>query len=201
MSRDAERLLKFIVDEAKRLNVTSIGFNIKEVHDIHNSCFTISKLFDELIICGMLSNYIMTSDGNVGAYLTSEGISYFELQKKYYEKKGSYNNIFHGEFSADSVNTPDDNTHSTNHTEFVNYEKIRKIANEIIRYEDWFDDAYSSDAEKVKDLILTVLALAEQKREPQKIIRLLNLLRELSIEKESNLIAAGITSMLSTLKI
>ena len=49
MSKDAEKLLNFIVDEAKRLNETSINFNIREIQDIPNISFGINKLIKELV--------------------------------------------------------------------------------------------------------------------------------------------------------
>lgn len=82
MSKDAEKLLKFIVDEAKRLNETSIDFNIREIQDIPNISFGINKLINELEICGMLSNHIMTLGGNVGVFLTTDGLEYFDEKDK-----------------------------------------------------------------------------------------------------------------------
>lgn len=82
MSKDAEKLLKFIVDEAKKLNETSIDFNIREIQDIPNISFGINKLIKELEICGMLSNHIMTLGGNVGVFLTTDGLEYFDEKEK-----------------------------------------------------------------------------------------------------------------------
>lgn len=82
MSKDAEKLLNFIVDEAKRLNETSINFNIREIQDIPNISFGINKLIKELEICGMLSNHIMTLGGNVGVFLTTDGLEYFDEREQ-----------------------------------------------------------------------------------------------------------------------
>lgn len=82
MSKDAISLLEFIVNEAKELNVTAIEFNIKEVKDIPNIKFGITRLLDELKICGMLNEYIMTLGGNVSVYLTTDGMEYFDEGEK-----------------------------------------------------------------------------------------------------------------------
>lgn len=90
MSKDAEILLKFIVDEAKKSNVTAISFNIKEVKNIPNISFGIGELLNELEICGRLSNHIMTLGGNVVVYLTTDGMEYFfEKEKTEMDNKNS----------------------------------------------------------------------------------------------------------------
>jgi len=78
MSKDAEKLLRFIVDEAKKLNAHAIGFNIKEIKSIPNVSIGINKLMNELEDCGMIRSPIMTLGGNARAYLTTDGIEYFE---------------------------------------------------------------------------------------------------------------------------
>ncbi len=148
MSKDAERLLKFIVDKSKKSNVSVIGFNIKEVNNIPNISFGIGKLLNELEICGILSNHIMTLGGNVVVYLTTDGMEYlFEKDKMEMNNKNSMTfNI-----SGGQVNVARDNA-TINAIQNNNVNKI-ELDNIIKNIKDNLSDLKKEDADGIVDVV------------------------------------------------
>lgn len=55
MTKDAEKLLKYIVEEAKSGNSEIVDFNIKEIKSIPNLSRGIKNLCNELKMCGYMA--------------------------------------------------------------------------------------------------------------------------------------------------
>lgn len=201
MSTDAERLLKHILDKAKKTNSTDVQFNIADVNNIPNIGVSIERLLYELEEDGMLIQGYVTLDGNVQVYLTTDGSEYSEQSKNVSENKGEYVNVFYGDVKGVQIQQGNINSNQTQtivNEEAVDYEKIRQVINEIKKYESEFDDIYHEDASKVRRIVEEVLQLTEQKKDVGKIKKALTMLKDISAKVVGNLITTGITEMIKS---
>lgn len=148
MSKDAERLLKYIVDEAGKLNITAIRFNVKEVKNIPNINFGIPKLLSELKVCGMLNSYIIVLGGYVEVYLTTDGMEYFDEKEKV-EMENKNSMIFN--ISGGQVNVAKDNaTVNAVQNNSVSKSELDNIIKNIM---DNLSDLRKEDVDGIEDVI------------------------------------------------
>lgn len=78
MTKDAERLLKYIVNESKRQNNTRVEVNVSTIKDIPNIGYSKRKLLNELEATGVISGYDENVLGEISVYLTTDGLEYFD---------------------------------------------------------------------------------------------------------------------------
>ena len=83
MTKDAKKLLKYIVDISKKNNTTEVSIEINELKEIPNIGIAKNKLLDELQAIGAISEYKENILGELFAYLTTDGQDYFEKKKEY----------------------------------------------------------------------------------------------------------------------
>lgn len=82
MTKDAEKLLKYIVDKSYKENKTEVSIEISELKSIPNIEFVKNKLLDELQVAGVISNYKENILGELFAYLTTDGQEYFDEKEE-----------------------------------------------------------------------------------------------------------------------
>lgn len=82
MTKDAEKLLKYIVDKSNKVNDTKVPIEISELKNIPNIRIVKNKLFDELQTAGVISDYKENILGELFAYLTTDGQEYFEEKEQ-----------------------------------------------------------------------------------------------------------------------
>lgn len=82
MTKDAEKLLKYIVDKSYKENETEVSIEISELKSIPNIEFVKNKLLDELQVAGVISNYKENILGELFAYLTTDGQEYFDEKEE-----------------------------------------------------------------------------------------------------------------------
>lgn len=82
MTKDAKKLLKYIVDISKKNNTTEVSIEINELKEIPNIGIAKNKLLDELQAIGAISEYKETILGELYVYLTTDGKEYFEDDEK-----------------------------------------------------------------------------------------------------------------------
>lgn len=82
MTKDAKKLLKYIVDISKKNNTTEVSIEINELKEIPNIGIAKNKLLDELQAIGAISEYKENILGELYVYLTTEGKEYFEDEEK-----------------------------------------------------------------------------------------------------------------------
>lgn len=117
-------------------------------------------------------------------------------------KKSNYTNNFYGD--AKGIQIQQGNSNSTqiqkkiSDTE-IDYEKIKQTIYEIKKYENLFDDIYKENSTQVRMIVEEVLELTEQKKEPVRIKRALDTLKDLTVGITGSLIATGIVGILSAL--
>lgn len=82
MTKDAKKLLKYIVDISKKNNTTEVSIEINELKEIPNIGIAKNKLLDELQAIGAISEYKENILGELYVYLTTDGKEYFEDKEK-----------------------------------------------------------------------------------------------------------------------
>lgn len=82
MTKDAKKLLKYIVDISKKNNTTEVSIEINELKEIPNIGIAKNKLLDELQAIGAISEYKENILGELYVYLTTDGKEYFEDEEK-----------------------------------------------------------------------------------------------------------------------
>lgn len=78
MTKDAEKLLKYIVDESKHHNNVEVEVNVSAIKDIPNIRHSKNKLLNELEAVGVISGYKENILGEISVYLTTDGLEYFD---------------------------------------------------------------------------------------------------------------------------
>lgn len=103
MTKDAQKLLKHIIDESKSQNSTTVEVDISRIKNIPNIEFAKKKLLNELEVAGVISGYQANILGEVFVYLTSDGLEYFDDLR---ENKEASNIVFN--VSGGQVNIAND---------------------------------------------------------------------------------------------
>lgn len=78
MTKDAQKLLKHIIDRAKSQNSATVEVDISRIKNIPNIEFAQKKLLNELEVAGVISGYKANILGEIFVYLTSDGLEYFD---------------------------------------------------------------------------------------------------------------------------
>lgn len=81
MTKDAEKLLKYIVNRAQQENVDQVSFSINEVTGIPNLDTSIKKLCQELEHNGMICEFKIYVNNKATISLTTDGLEYFNERK------------------------------------------------------------------------------------------------------------------------
>ncbi|MCI8324803.1 MAG: TIR domain-containing protein [Lachnospiraceae bacterium] len=87
MTKDAQKLLRHIIDGAKSQNSATVEIDISKIDNIPNIEFAQKRLLNELEAVGVISGYQANILGEVFVYLTSDGLEYFDDLGK--DKKSS----------------------------------------------------------------------------------------------------------------
>lgn len=78
MTKDAEKLLKYIVDESKKQHNVEVEVNVSTIKDIPNIRYSKNKLLNELEVAGVICGYDENVLGEISVYLTTDGLEYFD---------------------------------------------------------------------------------------------------------------------------
>lgn len=106
-------------------------------------------------------------------------------------------NIFHGEVK--NIQIQQDNHYAVqiqSANEAFDYDGLIQVIEKIKENEDQFDKEYQETAQQVKELTEQIGELAKQKRAPEKIRNLLQLLKNLSTGAAGSLLASGILHLI-----
>lgn len=82
MTKDAEKLLRYIVDESKKQNNMKVSIELNNLKDIPNIGIVKNKLLKELEAAEVISGYMENVLGELYAYLTTDGQEYFEEKRQ-----------------------------------------------------------------------------------------------------------------------
>lgn len=77
MTKDAEKLLNYIVNKAQRENIKEVSFSINEVTEISNLNMSIKKLCQELEHNGMICGFKIYINNKAAISLATGGLEYF----------------------------------------------------------------------------------------------------------------------------
>lgn len=169
MTKDAEKLLKYIVNKSNMDNDTEVSIEINDLKDIPNIGIAKHKLLKELEAAGVISGYKENTLGELYAYLTTDGREYFEEKE---QKDTMSNNGMIINMNGGQLNLARDNAtiHATQNNG-VNgnelYDIIRGIMENLSGLE-------KEDAEEIVDVV--EMAKNELAKPEPKVSRLKNCL-------------------------
>lgn len=171
MTKDAEKLLKYIVDKSNKDNRTEVSIEINDLKNIPNMKIAKNKLLKELEVAGVISGYRENVLGELYAYLTTDGQDYFK-EKKQEDPMGNTGMIINMNMNGGQFNLAKDNaTINATQNNGVNGNELDDIIKGIMEN---LSDLKKEDADEIADIVeMTKDELA--KPEP-KISRLRNCL-------------------------
>lgn len=148
MTRDAEKMLKYIVDKSNKDNETKVSIEINELKNIPNVRIVKNKLLAELQAEGVISEYKENILGELFVYLTTDGLEYFYREEK---KDTMCNNGMVINMSGGQFNFAKDNAIiNVTQNNGVNSKELDDIINGIIEN---LSDLKKEDADRIVDIV------------------------------------------------
>lgn len=149
MTKDAEKLLKFIVTKAEQGNIEEVSFNVDEVTGIPNFCMNIKRLCQELENNGMVCSHRVYINNRAVISLTSEGLEYFAENEEM--NKMMENTNFSFTVSGGQVNVASGNaTINATQNNGVNSKELDDIIKGIMEN---LSDLKKEDADEIADIV------------------------------------------------
>ena len=169
MTKDAEKLLRYIVDESKKQNNMKVSIEINNIKDIPNISVVKNKLLKELEVAEVISGYTENVLGELYAYLSTDGQEYFEGKGKenVMSTNGMVINMNGGQFNL----AKDNATINATQNNGVNGKELDDIIKEIMEN---LSDLKKEDADEIADIV--DMAKNELSKPEPKVSRLRNCL-------------------------
>lgn len=136
MTKDAEKLLQYIVIKSKKYNDTEVSIEINEIKNIPNIEISLSDLLDELRKEKLIYDYKENILGELYTFLTTKGQEYFEVKRiqNVMDEKGMVINVTGGQFNLVNDNGIIHTTQNNNvlaHDKMGQNEKNRENQNVV----------------------------------------------------------------------
>lgn len=171
MTKDAEKLLKYIVDKSNKDNRTEVSIEINDLKDITNMKIAKNKLLKELEAAGVISGYEENVLGELYAYLTTDGQDYFK-EKKQEDPMGNNGMIINMNMNGGQFNLAKDNaTINATQNNGVNENELDDIIKGIMGN---LSELKKEDADEIADIVEMVKE--ELTKQEPKVSRLRNCL-------------------------
>lgn len=169
MTKDAEKLLRYIVDESKQQNNMKVSIEINNIKDIPNIRIVKNKLLKELEAAEVISGYTENVLGELYAYLSTDGQEYFERKGKenMMSTNGVVINMNGGQFNL----AKDNATINATQNNGVNGNELDDIMKGIMEN---LSDLKKEDADEIADIV--EMAKDELTKPEPKVSRLRNCL-------------------------
>lgn len=169
MTKDAEKLLRYIVDESKKQNNMKVSIELNNLKDIPNIGIVKNKLLKELEAAEVISGYTENVLGELYAYLSTDGQEYFEGKGK--ENMMSTNGMVIN-MNGGQLNLAKDNaTINATQNNGVNENELDDIIKGIMEN---LSSLEKDDTEKITDVV--EMAKEELVKQEPKVSRLRNCL-------------------------
>lgn len=169
MTKDAEKLLRYIVDESKKQNNMKVSIELNNLKDIPNIGIVKNKLLKELEAAEVISGYMENVLGELYAYLTTDGQEYFEekRQEDSMNNSGTIINMNGGQlnFAKDNV------TINATQNNGVNGNELDDIIKGIMEN---LSELKKEDADEIADIV--EMSKEELTKQEPKVSRLRNCL-------------------------
>ncbi len=169
MTKDAEKLLRYIVDESKKQNNMNVSIELNKLKDIPNIGIVKNKLLKELEIAEVISGYTENVLGELYVYLSTDGQEYFEGNGKdnMMSTNGMVINMNGGQFNL----AKDNATINATQNNGVNGNELDDIVKGIMEN---FSDLKKEDADEIADIV--EMAKNELSKSEPRVSRLRNCL-------------------------
>lgn len=150
MTKDAEKLLKYIVDKSNKDNRTEVSIEINDLKNIPNMKIAKNKLLKELEVAGVISGYKENVLGELYAYLTTDGQDYFK-EKKQEDPMGNTGMIINMNMNGGQFNLAKDNaTINATQNNGVNGNELDDIIKGIMEN---LSGLEKKDADEITDIV------------------------------------------------
>lgn len=148
MTKDAEKLLKYIVDKSNKNNNPKVSIEISEIKNIPNVRSVKNKLLAELQDEGTISEYKENILGELFVYLTTDGLEYFDVKKQRdtMSSNGMIINMSGGQFNL----AKDNATINATQNNGVNSKELDDIIKGIMEN---LSDLKREDADEIVDIV------------------------------------------------
>lgn len=171
MTKDAEKLLKYIVDKSNKDNRTEVSIEINDLKNIPNMKIAKNKLLKELEVAGVISGYRENVLGELYAYLTTDGQDYFK-EKKQEDPMGNTGMIINMNMNGGQFNLAKDNaTINATQNNGVNGNELDDIFKGIMEN---LSELKKEDADEIADIV--EMSKEELTKQEPKVSRLRNCL-------------------------
>jgi hypothetical protein len=169
MTKDAEKLLRYIMDESKKQNNMNVSIELNKLKDIPNIGIVKNKLLKELEIAEVISGYTENVLGELYVYLSTDGQEYFEGNGKdnMMSTNGMVINMNGGQFNL----AKDNATINATQNNGVNGNELDDIVKGIMEN---FSDLKKEDADEIADIV--EMAKNELSKSEPRVSRLRNCL-------------------------
>lgn len=205
MRKDSKKFLEILLKKRRETGEDVIGCNIDEFAEIPNIRFNTKTILDDLKTHGCIGDesklYI---GGDMGIYLTMEGIEYFdeeESQNKGVQMNNNINN-FYGNVSNMQIQQGTTNSNQTQNitvTETIDFDKVGEFIANIKKYDAILENEYGGQAIEVREKLQEIETLVQKRENPSRIKFLLTELKNLSVGVAGSLIATGIVEGIKVL--
>lgn len=150
MTKDAEKLLKYIVDKSNKDNRTEVSIEMNDLKNIPNMKIAKNKLLKELEVAGVISGYKENVLGELYAYLTTDGQDYFK-EKKQEDPMGNTGMIINMNMNGGQFNLAKDNaTINATQNNGVNGNELDDIIKGIMEN---LSGVEKKDADEITDIV------------------------------------------------
>ncbi len=171
MTKDAEKLLKYIVDKSNKDNRTEVSIEINDLKNIPNMKIAKNKLLKELEVAGVISGYKENVLGELYAYLTTDGQDYFK-EKQQEDPMGNTGMIINMNMNGGQFNLAKDNaTINAMQNNGVNGNELDDIIKGIMEN---LSELKKEDADEIADIV--EMSKEELTKHEPKVSRLRNCL-------------------------
>lgn len=198
MREDSELFLSIVLEKSKEIGKNTFILEkerFSEICDYENS---VDDILDELKRNDCInSSSTSFGDMSVEVSLTSEGRNYFSKKKSDSSSNQIITNNFNFESSSNAtIITGVNNTINNG----FNYEDVRRILNDILKYEEFFQSEFGENSQIVKELLEEIKLLVENKEEPSLIKKVCKQLKETVIVHAGSVLVHGILELINSIE-
>lgn len=190
MTKDAEKLLRYIVDESKKQNNMKVFIEMNDLKDIPNIRIIKNKLLKELESAEVISGYTENVLGELYTLLSTDGQEYFEGKGKenILSTNGIVINMSGGQFSL----AKDNSTINATQNNGINSNELDGIIKGIMEN---LTELKKKDADEIADVV--EMAKNELAKPEPRVSRLRNCL---SLIAPMFAIANGVSTLVENLQ-
>ena len=198
MRKDSEKFLEIVLKERDKSGADSFEFDMDMFSVIPNYSSNARTILNDLKTHDCISQGSSIDLAGI-AYieLTQDGIDYFSNKSDGQKISQQSNTInFYGDVMGMQLQQGTVNSTQTQTFEqYIDYDSIKEIVEEIRKYDKDLDDEFGDTAEIIRDKLNEIENLVDTKSNPSKLKQLLVELKNIAEGAVGSLIATGIVGL------